>query len=162
MFGPLERLWFHDGWIRRHSVIPLTCLTRYFYQHMSSISSVLPITHATRLTCRGHSLLRRILTPSSVVTVTSRFFDDLDEHTIFRAKFRFCLFNLFSCRYNIRDVWCCEKRSLCGDWGCSCWFFYGSGYFVDQSNIRIQDKRHFFLLLVVRNMSHCFCFLSCF
>jgi hypothetical protein len=56
----------HDSWIRRHSVTPLVCvLTRCFYQHMSCISSVSPITHATRpithatrLTCRGLSLLR--------------------------------------------------------------------------------------------------------
>ena len=36
-------------------------------------------------------------------------------------------------------------------------FLLRDGCFVDPSIIRIQDDRHFFFL-VVRNLSHCFCF----
>jgi hypothetical protein len=51
-----------------------------FYQHMSSISSVSPIAHATRLTCRGLSLLRSILIPSLVALVLFQFFSSLRTH----------------------------------------------------------------------------------
>ncbi len=41
-------------------------------------------------------------------------------------------------------------------------FLLRVGCFVDPSIIRIQDDRLFFPFLIVRNLSPCFCFLSCF
>ena len=119
----------HDSWIRRHSVTPLAL--RSYEEFLTAHAEA-----SKRLADRTHHKSDMTRAPCSLILSLQPLLQSLQHQR----------------RLMLRKTLPLRRLRLL------LLFLLRDGCFVDPSIIRIQDDRHIFFFLVVRNLSHCFCF----